>query len=242
MNTRSAIILPAFNKGNDIVEVVKIITHLFSDAGLECKLIIVDDGSTDDTQVKLASIIGEYDFVLISHEINQGKGQAIRTGMQFALQEFGIIGYFDADLDLSAHSLLEALNHILAYDLEILVGSKRHPGSVVEYPVFRRFLSVAFQALSRILIGLNISDSQTGLKLFKGEVLSIILPQTRLTGFAFDLELLAVAKVHGFHPIEFPVEIKYAFSSTVRIRSAARAVLDLFAVRNSIRKIESERL
>jgi glycosyltransferase involved in cell wall biosynthesis len=242
MSTRSAIILPAFNKGNDIVEVVSTISQLFSNSGLKCKLIIVDDGSTDDTQIKLASIVDEYDFILISHEINQGKGQAIRTGMQFALQEFEVIGYFDADLDLSANSLLEALNHMLTYNLEILVGSKRHPGSVVEYPVFRRLLSVAFQVLSRIFIGLNISDSQTGLKLFKGEVLSIILPQTELKGFAFDLELLAVAKFHGFHPIEFPVEIKYAFSSTVRIRSAARAVLDLFAVRNSIRKLECEGL
>jgi glycosyltransferase involved in cell wall biosynthesis len=241
MIKQNVIILPAFNKGNDIEEVVRRISNLLINSQITCDLIIVDDGSNDDTQEKLESIIDEFGVIAITHETNQGKGQAIRTGMQFALEKYEVIGYFDADLDLSVTSLLHALSYMLENDIEILIGSKRHPQSVVQYPISRRFLSVIFQALSQFLVGLNISDTQTGLKLFRQDVLSKILPHTKLVGFAFDLELLAIARVYGFKPIEFPVEIKFAFSSTVRLYSAWRAVLDLFIIKKSIRNIVKEK-
>jgi glycosyltransferase involved in cell wall biosynthesis len=240
MTKQNAIILPAFNKANDIEEVVRRITRLLLDSQIICDLIIVDDGSSDDTQEKLESIVDEFGVIVITHETNQGKGQAIRTGMQFALEKYKVIGYFDADLDLSVTSLLDALSYMLKYNTEILIGSKRHPQSVVQYPISRRFLSFIFQTLSQVLVGLNISDSQTGLKLFRHDVLSKILPHTKLVGFAFDLELLAIARIYGFRSIEFPVEIKFAFSSTVGLHSAWRAVLDLFVIKYSIRNIKKE--
>jgi len=232
-----AIILPTFNKANEIEEVIRNIKTVFLDSKIFYKLIVVDDGSNDQTNAILESLIDRYDFVLISHKKNEGKGQAIRSGMQFALQEFDIIGYFDADLDLSPQSLVQAVTHMFNSETEILIGSKRHPDSQVEYPIFRRLLSKIFQKLSQFLVQLDISDSQTGLKFFKREILLKVLPYTTLKGFAFDLEILAVARIYGTTAVEFPVEINFTFSSTVRLKSAWRAFADLLIIKRSIKNI-----
>jgi hypothetical protein len=107
---------------------------------------------------------------------------------------------------------------------DFAIGSKRHPESVVIYPPLRRFYSWGYQELTRLLFGLNVTDSQAGIKLARREIVTELLPILEEDRFIFDLELLAAAKRRGYtHVVELPVEIRERFSSTI----SPRAVFDM---------------
>ena len=113
-----------------------------------------------------------------------------------------------------------------------MIGSKRHPDSVVHYPPSRRFASWWYQQLNRLLFRLDVRDTQVGLKVFRGEIADEVVPLLLVKQFAFDLELLAVANALGYGRVrEFPVRLDYRFTgSAVRSRAVARALIDTFAI------------
>jgi len=117
------------------------------------------------------------------------------------------------------------------YHPDIVLGSKRHPLSDVHYPLIRRVLSWTYHALGRVLFRVKVSDTQTGLKLVRREVLLAVLPRMLEKRYAFDLELLVVARMLGYSRVfEAPVRIDYRFSSQVDARAAARILLDTLAI------------
>ena len=96
------------------------------------------------------------------------------------------------------------------FDADIVIGSKRHPASRVNYPLLRRIYSRCYQWLIKILFGLNITDTQTGLKFFKADVAKTIFPKSLVKRYAIDLELLVIAQQFGFKRIfEAPVELEF---------------------------------
>src|SRR5207253_9113382 len=118
-----------------------------------------------------------------------------------------------------------------ASDCDAVIGSKRHPESKVSYPASRRFQSAIYQALIRLLFNLNVRDTQTGLKLFRRQVLQEALPLLAIKKFAFDLELLVVARQLGYRNVcEAPIALKYRFESTVNLGSAWRVLWDTVAI------------
>jgi hypothetical protein len=126
---------------------------------------------------------------------------------------------------------LDGLRKVLANDSDVVIGSKRHPQSQVEYPKFRRFQSAIYQLVVRLLFNLNVRDTQTGLKLFRRQVLHEALPLLAIKKFAFDLELLVVAHQLGYRKIlEAPISLDYQFESTVNLRAAWRVLWDTAAI------------
>ena len=110
------------------------------------------------------------------------------------------------DIDPNGISML--LEHMVWYDADIIVGSKRHAASKIKYPFYRRIYSLIYQLLCKLFFGLKIKDTQTGLKIYKRKVLEKVLPRLLVKEFAFDIELLAVANHLGFSKIyEAPVKI-----------------------------------
>lgn len=160
---------------------------------------------------------------------NKGKGYAVRFGM--ARAKGGIIAFIDAGSDLHAKGIGLALEHMKWYDADIIIGSKRHHASKVEYPWQRKILSFIVQKATRFMFGLNVSDTQTGLKVFKRNVLVKVLPRLLVKRWAFDLEILTVANRLGFTKIyESPVEIVHNFSSNVGLSSVQNFALDYLAI------------
>ncbi|MEO6077156.1 MAG: hypothetical protein ABIP54_00015 [Candidatus Andersenbacteria bacterium] len=99
---------------------------------------------------------------------------------------------------------------------DIVISSKRHPLSQVKYPLIRHAYSFGYQIINRILFRMNIRDTQVGAKLFRKEALHAILPHIKINKFAFDLELLVQAQIHGYTKIiESPVRITHRFQSTI---------------------------
>ena len=114
---------------------------------------------------------------------------------------------------------------------DIVIGSKRHPQSTIHYPWHRRIVSSVYFFLVKIMFGLPIRDTQTGLKLFKRDVLKKVFPKVLIKKFAFDLELLVVAHHYGYHITEAPVVVKFnRFLGSVGIKSIWDTWLDTMAV------------
>lgn len=182
------------------------------------EIICVVDGSSSpkDKTFQRALKVQSNNIKVYTYSQNKGKGYAIRYGM--AKSYGGIVSFIDAGSDLEPRGLAMALAHMRWYDADIVVGSKRHRASLVNYPWQRRILSFIVQLATRFFFGINVSDTQTGLKLFKRGVLKKVLPRLLVKRFAFDLEILAVASRLGFNRIyESPVVLNYNFASTVKL-------------------------
>ena len=124
------------------------------------------------------------------------------------------------------------LRSCFARNADVVIGSKFHPESRVEYPRLRRIYSFFYYMLVRTLFGLPVRDTQTGIKLFKREVLERVLPRVLVKRFAFDLELLANAHHFGYRIVEAPVEVNFTprlqpASATGRLECLSRHVGDL---------------
>jgi hypothetical protein len=112
------------------------------------------------------------------------------------------------------------LEHFEWYKADIIVGSKRHPASKVEYPWQRKILSFGYQTLVWLLFDLKVKDTQVGMKFYRREVLEKVLPRLLVKAFAFDVEILAVSNYLGYKRIyEAPVEIELDFGGTSTLTS-----------------------
>jgi glycosyltransferase involved in cell wall biosynthesis len=163
-----------------------------------------------------------------------GKGEAVYQGLQKAAPEYDFVGFIDADLDLNPTYFAQMIQRSLNENIPVSIGSKRHRESIVKYPVYRKVLSRTYNFAVRSITEVKVKDSQTGMKLFRSDVLKVILPHLKLQSFAFDVEILALCNKAGFHIEEFPISLKFQEGSSVRIASGFEALTDLFRIRTSI--------
>jgi glycosyltransferase involved in cell wall biosynthesis len=224
-----SVVMPAFNEAHVVCEAIDAVVGVLTAHAIGFEVIVVSDGSTDDTADAARTRASE-SVSVVEYTANRGKGNALTQGSLLARGRW--VAWIDADLDLDAALLPEYLAAAEDGGLDAIIGSKRHPGSIVDYPRSRRMGSVAYQALVRILFGLHVRDTQVGLKLFRREVLAAVLPKVLVKQYAFDLEVLALARHFGFSRIEEgPVVIRYQFSgSGVDVRAITRALWDTAAV------------
>ncbi|KXK07207.1 MAG: Undecaprenyl-phosphate mannosyltransferase [Microgenomates bacterium OLB22] len=177
----------------------------------EYELIIVVDGLVDSTKdlIKKANIPKT---VCISYKENQGKSYAIRVGMQYARGDY--VMFIDAGEEIDPNGISMLIEHMEWYEADIVVGSKRHPVSRVNYSPIRRILSLGYYFLVRILFGLNIKDTQAGIKIFKRRVMKKILPRLVEKKFTGDLEILVVARKLGYRRIfEAPIKLDFRLAT-----------------------------
>jgi glycosyltransferase involved in cell wall biosynthesis len=232
-----SVVVPVYNQAGSIVDNVQVI-HERVAAGVDgaVEVIVVSDGSVDSTEERLLESRLP-DVRVFHYDRNLGKGYAIKTG---ALEARGRwIGYVDADLDLDPAGLPQFLDVAERDGLDFAIGSKRHPASQVFYPRSRRIASWLFQKFVRLLIDLDVRDTQVGIKLFRREVAEQVVPLLLVKRYAFDIELLGVARAFGFGRVrELPVVLDYQFTgSGVRSSAVAYALVDVLAIFYRLRVI-----
>jgi glycosyltransferase involved in cell wall biosynthesis len=226
------VVVPVYNGGAGIVENISAIRRAITDglAGESVETIVVSDGSIDDTAERLLAAREDVGIRVIHYDRNLGKGYAVKAG---ALASHGAwVALVDADLDLDPGAIPEYLELARREQLDFAIGSKRHPASVVRYPLSRRVASRCYQLLNRLLFRLDVRDTQVGLKIFNRAVVQEVLPLLLVKRFAFDLELLAVSTALGHGRIrELPVRLEYRFSgSQLTSRAVLRALVDTAAI------------
>jgi glycosyltransferase involved in cell wall biosynthesis len=217
------VVVPYYNPGPNLVGHVAEVIELLRDRRASFEVIAVSDGSTDGYDTGLEALGPEVRVVHLP--VNQGKGHALRVGLAMGSGRY--LGFIDGDGDIPAPVLGEFVECIERDSPDFAIGSKRHADSVVVYPWLRRVYSFGYQGLTRLLFGLDISDTQSGIKLVRREIVTELLPILVEDGFTFDLELLAVARRRGYtRVVELPVEIRQRFSSTVSLRAVWRMLVD----------------
>ncbi len=212
-----SVIVPTYKQEDTIVRDLKRIKDVLDRLRYPTELICVVDGQSDRTFNKASEFAKPNSKIkVIGYPTNRGKGYAVRYGM--AESRGDIVGFIDAGMDINPNGLAMLIEHLEWYDADIIVGSKRHPVSKVNYPWQRRILSIGYQFLVWSLFGLRVRDTQVGVKFFRRAVLEKVLPRLLVKHFAFDVEMLAVANYLGYSRIfEAPIDITLRFGGTSTI-------------------------
>jgi glycosyltransferase involved in cell wall biosynthesis len=224
-----SVVMPAFRQEASIATDVRNLERALQALPLSHEIIVVVDGFVDATYER-AQALASPTVRVLGYPQNQGKGHAVRYGMRAARGE--LIAFIDAGMDLDPSALGWFVALMQRTGADIVIGSKRHPESVVEYPWLRRLYSFGYQALVWALFGLNVRDTQVGLKLFRRAVIDDVEPVLLVKRFAFDIELLVVAALMGHGRIvEAPVILRHGrFPSTIRLRTVFDMLWDTAAV------------
>ena len=226
---RLSVVLPAYNASSDVESSVAALRvalrDVEDDGGLE--IVVADDGSTDDT-VERARRAGA---VVVTLDVNQGKGAAVRAGMLAATGRSRI--FTDVDLAYPPHQLRTMLD-VLEHDADVVVGSRRHAETEALYrgTKFRELGSLVFNLFTHVVLLGQYRDTQSGIKGFRGGAADLIFTRTVVNGFAFDVEVLHLVERYRLGLTQLPVVLNNVDETTVRLAvDTLRMVGDVFGVR-----------
>ena len=231
LREKISVIVPAYNESVHIARNIRAIQDAFSTFAPDCEIIIIDDGSIDETWRRAAEAdrTGGKSIRILRYERNMGKGYALACGTRHASGQY--IVFLDADLDLHPDQVPGFFDLMLRNDADAVIGSKWHPQSRVDYPGWRRLLSRGYYTLTRLLFGLPLRDTQTGLKLFRAAPLKAVVPRLLAKRFAFDIELLTVMHRSGYRIVEAPVDVKFRRSlPRLNLSDAWYVLVDTMAI------------
>jgi glycosyltransferase involved in cell wall biosynthesis len=231
-----SIVVPAFNEAERIGDSLRKIDHFMSGSSIAYEVIVVDDGSTDQTPtIVTQSEIKALRF--ISNGQNHGKGYAVREGVLAAKGDYVL--FTDADLSAPIEELNKLLNVALHEGADVVIGSRAVDRRFIEkhQSRFRELGGIGFNLMVRSLLGLRLYDTQCGFKLFHRQKSRRVFEKQTTYGFGFDPELLFLANRYGLRVREVPVRWSHSEGSKVRfIRHATVMFMDLVRIRwNSLR-------
>ncbi|WEU40527.1 MAG: glycosyltransferase family 2 protein [Candidatus Odinarchaeum yellowstonii] len=204
------VIVPVYNEEHNITNIANLLVKRLTELNYspeEWEILFVDDGSTDNTPNRLRELSLKNPSVKYIRNPHKGKGNAIKTGLIHAKGE--IIGIIDGDLEVRLAEPQKLYEYIqkLKNGTDIIIGSKAHPKTRGKISTYRRFLSIAFNKLARLLTGVKLKDTQSGLKILKKQVVNKILPLLETEGFTIDIELLSIAHILKYKIEEIPIKI-----------------------------------
>ncbi len=212
---RLSVILPARNEAHHILANLRRTCEAL--AGRPFELVVVDDGSTDATYAEACRAAEEgLPVRVVRQQPHRGKGAALLRG--FAESTGERVAFLDADLEIAPEQVLRLVELQATSGAPVVIGTKR--AGLSGFPLRRRLLSRAFRASVSFLFGLKVADTQTGVKLFRREVLERVAPRVSSSRFAFDIELLVAATRFGYAIAECPVPVSF-----VRERAMGRMSL-----------------
>lgn len=233
-----SIIIPALNEAAKIRHDIETAALFLAGTVKKGEIIIVDDGSMDDTADTARNTITSesVDLIVIKQDSNYGKGQAIKTGI---LRSHGeVVMFADSGTCVPYSDALPIIDRIRRGEVDVAVGSRRLKASVIhrDQPYFRRILSRLFHMAAVLIAGLprRIKDSQCGFKIYDGEKARVLFSECKSKGFLFDVEILIRAHNKGLRIQEFPIHWTCDLDS--RLRPGADA-LGVFRELVSLRKI-----
>ena len=233
-----SVVVPCYNEAAVIYSNVKKLRAYLQDAFDAFEIIVVNDGSRDGTTKELARLKDEMGIRVINHPVNEGKGKSVKDGVLSS--RYSVILFLDADLAIPIEELAGFLVQ-LHEGYDIIVASRFVSGATLVSPVlwYRRILEIGFRWLRTIIVGdREVKDTQCGFKLFRREKGLSIFRMMTINRFAFDSEIIYLAKKLGCKVKEMPVALQNPQTSSVRLTfDPANMLVDLIRIRiNDFRK------
>ena len=223
-----SVVIPAYNESRRLPRTLERIVSYLADQELSGEILVVDDGSSDDTAERAQDVPGP--VTVVRGPGNRGKGYAVRRGMLLAQGERRLMT--DADLSTPIDEL-PRLAACLDRGFDVAIGSRALPGANIEVrqPRYREQVGRAFNLAARLLVVPGLHDTQCGFKLFTATAAEAAFRAARLDGFCFDVEALFIARRRGFQVAEIPVTWRNDTASRVTSLRGSLAFLDLLRIR-----------
>ena len=225
-----SLIIPAFNEGARLPTTLPQIVEYLQAQQFTSEVIVVDNNSSDETARIAEEFAAEYPFIRVLSESRQGKGAAVRTGMMAAMGEY--IFMADADLSMPITEIKKFLPPVLeGYDVGI--ASREVPGAVrYNEPAYRHLMGRVFNLIVKIIAVPGYQDTQCGFKSFRRSVALDILEGQTIDGWAFDVELLYIARRRGYEIVEVPIDWYYHANSRISpLKDAIEMVREVVRIR-----------
>jgi len=226
-----SVVIPAYNEEKRIEKTLLSVSEYLSKQSYDYEILVVNDGSKDKTAEIVNNLMGRLrGLKLIDNKENHGKGWAVRQGMLSAQGDYRL--FTDADNSTT-------IDHVKKFfpffeqGYDIVIGSRRLKDSViaVKQPWIRDFLGGVFRFIVHMLVPLGTKDSQAGFKMFSKMAAETIFPKQTIFRWAFDVEILAIAKKLGFKIEEVPIRWINEAESHVRLSGMVRMLFEVLRVR-----------
>ncbi len=230
---RFSVVFPAFRERDRIAAAIAEVRHALAGVEGGSEIVVVDDGSGDDTAAR-AEAAGADQVVVLAG--NHGKGAAVRAGVAAARGR--TVAFTDADLAYPADQLVWVLEAV-EDGWDVVVGSRRHDATttLVRAGRLRELGGRVINWLTYFVLLGAYRDTQCGLKGFRSDAARLLFDRARVDGFAFDIELFVIAERNRLALTEIPVRVANDVRSTVRVvRDGVRLVRDLFRIRRWARQ------
>jgi dolichyl-phosphate beta-glucosyltransferase len=212
-----SIVIPAYNEENRLPVTLASVHSFCAQEPFDFELIVVNDGSKDGTTGVVEEFAKHHDGIrLITYEVNQGKGHAVKVGVLAAQGD--VILLADADGNAPIEELTR-LRDAISSGADIAIGSRAKPNSetVVKALAYRTFMGNTFNRIVQSLLLPGIHDTQCGFKLFKRQPAHDVFSASRIKGYAFDVEVLYIAKLRHYKIAEVPVNWHNVSGSKVNV-------------------------
>ncbi len=228
-----SIIIPAYNEERRLPSTLETVRSYLQTKSLDfVEVVVVDDGSRDGTaRIVEDAAARDARIRLVRNPGNRGKGYAVRHGMEEARGEWVL--FSDADLSAPIEELDKLEAAIEKQSADGAIGSRALDRSLVgkRQSAFREFSGRVFNLAMRIVTGLPYRDTQCGFKIFRRDVAHAVASRQQTDGFGFDVEILYIAKKHGYRVLEVPVRWFNVEGTKVSLWNGVAAFADPLRVR-----------
>lgn len=226
-----SVIIPAYNEEARLPKTVSALSTYLQKQNYSSEIIIVNDGSKDGTAKIANELAGQIsNLKLIDNKINKGKGGAVHDGILLATGECRL--FMDADGSTPPESI-EKLLPYFNQGYEVVISSRRIEGAKIntEQPWYRLTLGWAFRQIVSIIVPLGVKDSQNGFKMFSAKAVEDLFSKQTIFRWAFDVEILALARKFGYKIKEVPIEWTDSEGSKVTLRGMVNMLREIIQIR-----------
>jgi dolichyl-phosphate beta-glucosyltransferase len=230
-----SIVVPAFNEEARLGETLAELTGFLSTRPWRWEVRVADDGSTDRTAEIVAEAARADSRIVLQREPHRGKGGAVKAGLLAATQPYRFI--CDADLSMPVSELPRFLPPVLT-DFDVAIGSREgHGARRIGEPLVRHVAGRVFNYAVQQLTMSGIEDTQCGFKMFTAQAVEAIFPLVGIDGWAFDIEVLTIARAQGLRIVEVPIEWHYRRASRISlVGDGVRMFAELLRIRSRARR------